>query len=592
MTITLTSSQIDPFTTEIARDGLVAISDEMFAALARTAKSTIIYEVLDFATGITDAQGRLIAQGNGVTLFLGTLSFGVESILAKHGLDAIAPGDVFMTNEPYSGGGTHLSDVSLIVPVFFDDELVAFTASKAHWTEVGGYNPGSWSSEATEIYQEGLQFPCIKLFDAGRLNNAVVDIIESNVRLPDMTLGDMYAQSAAMRLGEKRVHELCAKYGLETVRAAMTNELDYGERVARLALARLPRGTYRATDWIDGHGLGDGSPLPVCVEVTIREDEMVCDFTGSSGEVLGPINCSETALQTGARVAFLAITSPGTAANDGCFRPLTVICPPRTVFSAQRPTSTSTYHEAMGYVTDLIWKALAPLVPDALSAGHFLSVCATIVAGKKDDGELFLMVEPQAGGWGATAFADGQSGLVCVGDGETFVIPTEIAETRYGIVVDEYELHIADAGAGRHRGGRGLVRTYRPSGDEFQLTSVFGRNEFFPWGVDGGLEGSPNEVRVVHADGTETAFGKATRYVVKRGEVARLITGTGGGWGPPLDRPVSDVLEDLADGYVTAAQAERDYGLVVDPATHELVSLSKERRAREREAEAGIDTDG
>jgi N-methylhydantoinase B len=572
--------QADAFTTEIIKDSLVAIGDEMFVALQRTSKSTIIYEVLDFASGLTDARGQLITQGNGVTGFLGTLTFAVQSTLEKFGPAGLRPGDVVITNDPYSGGGTHLSDVSLIVPIFYDDELIAFSASKAHWTEVGGKDPGSWTTDATEVFQEGLQFPCVKLYDAGRRVDSLIDVIEANVRLPDMTLGDMHAQAAALRLGERRFQELCDKYGVRTVLEAIEALLDYGERMTRLELSKLPRGTYEAEDWIDDDGIDNG-PFPVRVKVTISEDEFVCDFTGTHAQVPGPVNCTHTGLHSGVRTMLKAITSPTIPVNEGCFRPLRVACPPGTIFTAERPAPVSTYWETMNYVTDLVWRALAPIVPERLTAGHFLSVCGVVVAGTHPDtGELFLLVEPQAGGWGAGAWKDGESGLMCVGDGETYVIPIEVAETRYGIVVDRYELDPTGAGAGRRRGGRGCIRDYRAAVDEVTLTATFGRHKYVPWGIDGGHPGSRNEVRVFHEDGREVVFGKCARYPLRRGEVARLVTGTGGGWGSPLERPVEAVVEDVRDGYVTVEQAEREYGVVVDRDTFEVVRLAEARRGR------------
>jgi N-methylhydantoinase B len=573
-------TDIDPFTVEIVKDSLVAIGDEMFVALQRTSKSTIIYEVLDFASGLIDARGQLITQGNGVTGFLGTLTFAVREVLDKFGPERLAPGDVLITNDPYSGGGTHLSDVSLIVPIFYEGELIAFSASKAHWTEVGGKDPGSWTTDATEVFQEGLQFPCVKLYEEGRPVQSLIDLIEANVRLPDMTLGDMYAQAASLRLGERRFHELCDKYGADVVLGSIEALLDYGERMTRLELEKLPRGTYEAEDWIDDDGIGNG-PFPVCVKVTIAEEEFVCDFTGTHPQVPGPVNCTLTGLHSGVRTVLKAITSPTIPVNEGCFRPLRVVCPAGTIFTAERPAAVSTYWETMEYVTDLVWKALAPIVPERLTAGHFLSVCGVVVAGMHPDTtELFLLVEPQAGGWGAGAAKDGESGLVCVGDGETYVIPIEVAETRYGIIVDRYGFDVTEAGAGRRRGGRGLIRDYRAAVDEITLTATFGRHKYVPWGVDGGQPGSRNAIRILHADGREVVVGKCARYPLKRGEVARLITGTGGGWGPPLERPVEDVAEDVRDGYVSVEQAERDYGVVLDPESLEVVGLTPEREAR------------
>jgi N-methylhydantoinase B len=563
-------TDIDPFTVEIVKDALVAIGDEMFVALQRTSKSTIIYEVLDFASGLIDAKGQLITQGNGVTGFLGTLTFAVRSTLEKFGLEDLAPGDVIITNDPYSGGGTHLSDVSLVVPIFVDGELVAFAASKAHWTEVGGKDPGSWTTDATEVFQEGLQFPCVKLYEAGRPVQSLIDLIEANVRLPDMTLGDMYAQAASLRLGERRFQELCDKYGLDVVLGSIEALMDYGERMTLLELEKIPPGVYEAEDLIDDDGIGNG-PFPVRVKVTLSATEVVCDFTGTHPQVPGPVNCTETGLHSGVRTMLKAITGPQIPVNEGCFRPLKIVCPPGTIFSAQRPAPVSTYWETMNYVTDLIWKALAPVVPDRLTAGHFLSVCGVVVAGlHPDTGDLFLLVEPQAGGWGAGLRKDGESGLMCVGDGETYLIPIEIAETRYGIVVDQFALDPTEAGAGRHRGGRGCIRDYRAAVDGLTITATFGRHKFVPWGIAGGRDGSRNAVHLLYEDGREVVVGKTARTPLKKGEVARLVTGTGGGWGDPKERAVEEVVEDVKDGYVTLEQAERDYGVVVDPETYEV----------------------
>ncbi|MFQ5794289.1 MAG: hydantoinase B/oxoprolinase family protein [Candidatus Bipolaricaulia bacterium] len=565
MAIARVGQEIDPFTVEIIKNGLIAIGDEMFIALQRTSKSTIIYEVLDYAVGLTDAQGQLITQGNGVTGFLGTLVYAAREVIDKFAKPGqLYPGDIIITNDPYGGGGTHLSDVSLVMPIFYDGKIVAYVANKAHWTEVGGKDPGSWTTDATEVYQEGLQFPCVKLFDRGEPIASMIDLIEANVRLPDMTLGDMWAGVAALRVGDRRFQELCDKYGVETVLHSVERLLDEGELLVLLELKKLPTGEFEAEDFIDDDGIGNG-PFPVRVKVTISDDEFICDFTGTHEQVPGPVNCTYTGLVSGARSIFKAVTNPSVPANEGAFRPLKIICPPRTIFAAERPAPVSTYWETMEYVTDLVWKALAPHIPERLTAGHFLSVCGLVLAGiHPDTGELYLLVEPQAGGWGAGATKDGENGLVCVGDGETYVIPIEVAETRYGILVDQFALAIEDGGAGRHRGGRGLVRDYRIVGDEAFLTATFGRHKFPPWGMAGGQQGSPNYVKILHADGQETVFGKTARYRLKRDEVARLVTGTGGGYGDPSERDPQQVRDDLRAGYITAEQAEWDYGVRVD----------------------------
>jgi N-methylhydantoinase B len=556
----IADERLDPFTLEIIKNGLVAAGDEMFYTLQRASMSPIIYEVLDYATGLTDAAGQLLTQGNGVAGFLSELSFGVKHILDKLGPRGLAPGDIVILNDPYVGGGTHLSDVELIMPIFDGGELLAFAVDKAHWTEVGGKDPGSWTTDATEVFQEGLQFPGVKIVEAGSMNEALIGVIRANVRTPDATIGDLYAGIAALRVGERRALDLLRKFGRDAVLHAIAELLDYGERMARIELARLPRGSYEAVDYIDDDGIGNG-PFAVRVKVTITDESFTCDFTGTARQVPGPINCGRSGLHSAVREIWKAITDPLVPANEGIFRPLRVICPPRTIFTAESPAPVSTYWETMQYATDLVWKALASIVPDRLTAGHFLSVCGTLIHGPHpDDGSLYLLVEPQAGGWGAGRNKDGENGLVCAGDGETYVIPVEVCETRYGVRVDQYALDIVDGGAGEYRGGRGLVRDYRITSSFAVVTATFGRHRFVPWGVSGGHDGSRNYVEFLHEDGRRQILGKCARYVLTKGEVARLHTGTGGGWGDPARRDRDRVREDLQKGYITLEQARRDYG--------------------------------
>ncbi len=554
---------VDPFTVEIIKDALVAVGDEMFVSLQRTSKSPIIYEVLDYCCGILDDQGQLIAQGNGVAGFLGTLTFAVRSVLDKFGRDGLEEGDIVITNDPYSGGGTHLSDVSLVMPIFVAGQLVGFAANKAHWTEVGGKDPGSWTTDSVDVFQEGLQFPAVKLFVQGEPIQSLMDLIAANVRTPDLTMGDVWAQAASVRLGALRFQEICQKYGTERVQEAIRLLLDYGEAMVRRELAALPAGVYEAEDWIDDDGLSD-EPIYCRVTVTVGPDEFVCDFTGSAPQTRGPVNCTHTGLVSAVRLVFKALTDPHIAANEGTFRPMRVVCPEGTVLTAQRPAPVSTYLETMIFAADLVWRALAPHVPGRLSAGHFLSVCADVtVTVHPDTNQTTILVEPNAGGWGAGADQDGEGGLVCVGDGETYILPIEVTETVYGILVDRYAFDVVEGGEGCFRGGRGLVRDYRIISDAGgSITATFGRHKFHPWGVDGGRTGSPNAVQIRFADDREpVTVGKTARYPLAKGDVARLITGTGGGWGDPRQRSRDLVLADLRAELITENVARNIYGL-------------------------------
>ena len=551
----------DVFTTEIIKDSLVAIGEEMFNAVIRTSMSPIIYETTDFAVGVTDARGNLLGQGNGVTAFLATLDTAVQSSLEHYPqADDIRPGDVIITNSPYSGGGTHLSDVVIVLPVFFGDELIAFTVNKAHWTEVGGTQPGSVSTEATEIFQEGLHFRFLKLYSEGRLNESLVQLIRDNVRLPDSTIGDMHAGVAAARVGGKRILELVEKYGRDEVRAAMEALLAYGERMTLAELAKLPNGVYVADDVVEDDGLGKG-PFKIHVKVTVEDDRMIADFSGTSPQAPGPINCSYTGLVTGARCLFKAVTNPELPANGGCFRALEVVCPEGTLISACSPAPVSLYYESLIAAIDVMWKALAPVLPHCLSAGHQRSVGATFISGlHPDTGELYVMGEPLVGGWGASRGLDGDNGQFCCGNGETYNVPVELFESRYGLQVEQYAFNMEGGGAGEYRGGRGVVLDYRVTSDEAFLTYAASRTESRPWGLDGGGQGSNNYALILRNDGLVERYGMCTTVRAKKGEVIRLTTANGGGYGAPEARARDAIERDLLNGYITPEQARADYG--------------------------------
>ena len=458
--------EVDFFTVEVIQMALQAMGDEMFTILQRTAHSPLIFETLDFAVGATDADGEIVAMGNGVTGFLGTLDMAVKDVIAKYtrkgNLDA---DDIVILNTPYEGGGSHLSDISLVMPVFDGETIVGYVVNKAHWTEVGGMDPGSVTTNSTEIYQEGLHFPCVKLCEKGRMNEALIGMIRANVRLPDMSIGDMWAGVSALRMGERRLKTLIGKYGRETVLAAMERLMDYGETMARRALAKLPKGTFTASDFLDADGLGNG-PFEIKCAVTITDDEFICDFTGSHPQVPGSINCTYVNLASRARAIFRAVTVPNIATSGGMYRPLKVICPPGTIFTAQSPAPTSTYYESAIMALDIIWKALAPHISEHVSAGNLASTASIAVSGKHPEtGEFWMIFGPFVGGWGAEIAHDGGRGQFCAANGQTFNIPVEITEARYGVMVERYAFHTEPGGDGRFRGGNGVYLDYRVTGD-------------------------------------------------------------------------------------------------------------------------------
>lgn len=557
------TADFDPYTLEIIKNALSAVGDEMFHTMARTSMSPIIYEALDYSVGVTNAAGDLLAQGNGTTVFLGMIDSLVRDILKKYGARGeIHAGDVFISNDPYEGGGTHLSDVALAKPVFHDGKLVAFTVNKAHWVDVGGMAAGSFTTDATEIFQEGLQLPTIKIIAKGERIEPVFEILQANIRLPKDSMGDFWAGIAANSVGERRLLDLYERYGAPAMTRAMDELLAYGEAMIAAELKKLPQGVFFAEDWIDDDGIS-GDPLKVCVKITISHDKFVADFSGSAPQALGPINNSYTGLVSAVRTIFKALTNPQIPANGGCFRALEVICPDSTVFTARRPAPVSTYWETMLYAEDLIWKALAEKIPERLTAGHLLSVCAVIISGTHPDtGEPSILVCPLLGGWGAKHNGDGQNGQFSVADGETFNIPIEITEARYGVHVEQYAFHNEDGGAGKHRGGKGVVLEYRMRGKSAQFTGSFGRHKFPPWAAAGGQQGSRNYAEIVRCEGAgaeREVMGKPARVPLREGDLVRMVTATGGGWGDPARRSDAALAADLKDGYITATQLQQHF---------------------------------
>ncbi len=550
----------DPVTLQVIKDSMTAIGQEMFQVMIRTSMSPIIYETTDFAVGLTDASGELIAQGNGVSAFLATLDTAVQSALLHYPGDKLSPGDVIITNTPYEGGGTHLSDVVIIVPVFFKDKLVAFTVNKSHWTEIGGKDAGSVSTTAREIFQEGLHMRFLKLYDQGRLNESLVKIIQANVRMPNETIGDMHAGVAAARTGEQRILEIFERYGDVVALDAMRDLLDYSERMTKLQLEELPDGEFFAEDIIEEDGLGNG-PFTIRVKVTLKAGAVTVDFTGTDPQAPGPINTSRTGLITAVRCALKAVTDPDLPANGGCFRHVQIVCPDGTMLTAQSPAPVSIYYESLVACIELVWKALLPAMPTRLPAGHYRSVCGTFLAGvHPDNGRFFVLGEPLLGGWGATHERDGVNGLFCCANGETYNIPVELAESRYGVQIEQYAFHNEDGGAGEFCGGKGVVLDYRVTAAEAFLTVTYSRTDSLPWGAEGGQPGSANRAEIHRLDGAVERATMATGLKVRAGELIRIVTGTGGGFGNPHERSREAVESDLRNGYITPAQAVSAFG--------------------------------
>ncbi len=545
----------DPITLEIIQNSLQASADEMFEAMRKTAMSSIIYEVLDMGTGITDAQGRIASSGAGIPAFIGVLDKSVQVLLQKFDAEGdIKPGDVFITNDPYHGGVTHLNDLVLAMPVFAGEQLIAWTANIAHNSDVGGMAPGSLSGEATEIFQEGLRLPAVKLISEGVTEQAVMDIITVNSRMPDFLLGDVWAAIASVRIGARRLEELADKYGVATFSYAMNSFMEFGELTALAELKKLPKGTFELDEEQD-----DGRIYKV--KVTISDDEFIVDLTDNPDQDVGPTNTSRDGTVVCAQMVFKSLTDPDTPANDGSFRPLKVLTREGSVFHAQEPSAIGFYFETEVRVYDLIWRCLAPHIPERLPAGHFASICGTFIGGiHPDTGRQYTIIEPQIGGWGAWDGRDGNSCIFSGFHGETYNTPAEISEARNGLFVDRMELNTAQGGEGEYTGGRGLILEYRIRTDNGFMTAGYTRCKIKPWALQGGKEGSGNYVEVLRVDGTSETYSFVSGLTVHTDDVIRVVTASGGGYGDPEKRSTEAVASDLRNGYITAEAAANLYG--------------------------------
>ena len=549
----------DPVTLDIIQNSLEAIADEMFAAMRKTAMSAIIYEVLDLGTGITDPAGEIAASGAGIPAFVGVLDKAVKGILRKHRPESIAAGDVFVVNDPYDGGVTHLNDIVLAMPVLVEGVLVAWTATIAHFNDVGGMVPGSMSIDAYELFQEGIRIPAIKIIDAGKPNQSVIEVMTRNSRLPAFLKGDLWSGIAAVRIGERRLLELVQKYGRATFQSAIRQFMDYGEEVSLKALESLPKGRFELAEEQD-----DGSLYKVAIEIT--DTSFVVDLTDNPDQVRGPTNASRDGVIICAQMAFKAFSAAARSANGGSFRPLKVITRPGSIFDPIEPAAIGFYFEVEVRVFDLMLRCLAPHMPNLLPAGGFASICGTVIGGPHPDtGRHYTIVEPQLGGWGAMQGRDGNSAVFSGFHGETFNCPAEVAEARYGLSVDRMTLNPEQGGEGRWRGGRGVEVDYRVRADGNFMTVGYTRSRVPPWGLAGGVDGTPNYVEVVRASGERERYSLASGVIVNKGDVIRILTGNGGGYGDPKERKREAVLDDVAGGYLSAGRAAQVYGLDVKP---------------------------
>jgi N-methylhydantoinase B len=560
------SAVSDGATTEVVRSYLVAAAEEMRATLIRTAFNPVIYEVLDFGISIYDAEMRAIAEAPGLTMFLGANDYSLRMGVEYVGLGELHRGDVVMLNYPY-WNAAHAYDATMFAPVFEppadadggsgdDGVLLGFVCVRAHWMDLGAKDPG-YVLDSTDVHQEGILFPGTKVFERGVLNHQVVELIRFNSRMPELVIGDMHAQVAALRTGERRLVEVVGKFGRAVVDAAVEEFLGHAERATREALLALPQGSWSAVDWLDDDGIS-AEPVRMEVTVTIRDGSFIVDFAGSSPATTGPVNMPFGSTIASARVAFKSITSPFAQNNHGFMAPLEVRAEPGTLFHAVYPAPTFTQWTG-NQAVELIFKAVAQGLGDTMPACSGGDVPGFMMVGiHPDTGELFAISNNDVVGWGATATHDGAGPLNHPCQTVARNTPMEVMEARTGMRFERLEISADSGGAGRFRGGCGVRRDIVFVSDG-EFLSVIKKTKSAPWALAGGLSPVPN--RVIAFAGTDRERAISTeRLVVKAGDRVRLLTAGGGGHGDPAERDPAAIRRDLDQGYITAGAAREHYG--------------------------------
>jgi len=575
--------KIDPVTIEVIRNRLIAASRDIRRTVERAAYSPILYEVVDFSCGILDGEANLIAETPGLPIFLANLGYAVSSTYDTIGRDKLRPGDVILCNDPYNGGGTHCPDLVTLCPVFHDGEIEGWAAFRGHTVDMGGIYPGGWYSDTVEVFQEGFRLPPVKLLVEGRPNEDVFRLIRANTRVPDAVLGDIRAMVAAVRKGSQRFAEVIETYGIKVTLSALNEILTQGERMARAAVRRIPNGTYTAEAILDGDG-NDDAPLDekliLKLTVTVDDDEMIADFTGTGPQNRGPMNTPEPSTISATRYAFKIVTTPHLPCNEGFFRALRIVIPEGSFLKPRFPAACAMWPTPSTTIPDLFLKALAPAIPDRVRGGHFGDSMANFIYGiEPKSGKYYVCAEADAGGYGGKPTEDGECALFSMTLGDTYNVPAEVVEVRYPWRVERFELIQDSGGAGKFRGGLGVRRDYL-LGFDAGLTVTADRVKYTPpWGLFGGKSASTNITVVGRKDGTEERWRKISNLPLKKGETVSFRGGGGGGYGPPGEREPERVLKDVINGYVSVEKAADEYGVVIDA---ETLSVDTEKTASRR----------
>ncbi|MDE4275024.1 hydantoinase B/oxoprolinase family protein [Phaeobacter gallaeciensis] len=555
------TKEIDPITLAVLAGRMEQIADEMDVTLFRAAFNPIIAEAHDASHGLYHAvSGDTLVQGkSGLPIFVGVMSFAVKAVIEKAAENGdLEDGDIYIFNDAHLGG-THLSDMRLVRPYFHDGKLFCYLASVGHWHDVGGAVPGNYNPAATDAFQEAFVLPPVRLAKAGKIQTDITDILMRNTRLPQSAQGDLNGQLGALDLGVKRLDELLAEYGAETVRAALDALQDRAEALMRSELTELPDGRWEAEDFLDNDGITD-TPLAIKVALEINDDRMTLDFTGTADRCAGPVNI---ALPTAVATAYVAIKHifPSLPANSGVMRPIEVKIPDGSLLSAPFPAPVGGYTETILRMVDVIFAAASQAAPDRVVANAYGTINALSISGKRANGQPWVMFSFYGGGHGGSIEGDGLNhGNAPISTAT--IPPMEILEAAYPVMFKQWALRPDSAGPGMHRGGMGA--TYEIEVLEESATAfLFGeRGRFAPKGAAGGGDAALNVFSYEQADGWHhpPMASKMVGIKLERGQSVRLDTPGGGGYGPASQRPAADVARDVAGGLMSPDAATETYG--------------------------------
>jgi N-methylhydantoinase B len=556
---------IDPVTLSVIQNGLQQVCNEMDLAFCRAAFSPVISEAMDRSDGIYAAEdGALIAQGDlGLPVFVGTMQYGTQAVIER--IKDPLPDDIIICNDPYLGG-THLMDVRFYRPFFYKGRLKCWLANTGHWPDTGGMVPGGFSARATEVEQEGLRLPPIKLFKQGMLDPEILAIIQSNIRISDQRIGDIQAQAAALKIGDKRLTALLDRYGEDVVEAAIAQLRARANQLMRAKIVGIPDGTYQGAAFVDSDGVVD-EPLKIAMKISVAGDEMTFDMSESSPPCRGPMNSVIATTRSSVYLAMKHIF-PEVPLNAGTYEPLKIIDPKGTFLYAEYPRPVSgCAAEVSQRIAEAVFAALTEAIPEQLFAAPAGSSGNFALGGHDPEkNRSYVMYVISGGGYGGFVEGDGlTNGCSTIGISKSQ--PVEVLEQYFPVLFGNYALHVGSGGAGKSRGGFGLSYSISVRRGEARASMVMDHGRFGPQGAMGGEDGGPNRVHVAFADGqdyTPAHLSKDQDITIKPGDIVHVATPGGGGYGDPLTRPPAKVAADVARGYYSTAQAREKFGVVLD----------------------------